>query len=153
MRDLTRRTVVGLALLVTGGCGLVTGSDYGEGEEALQRARARWNRAGVQDYQLVVQHLCFCGYTRPVRLTVRFGQVVSQVDAQTGEPVPSYVTTVRDIAGLFDLIREAIELNAHKLDADYDSSYGFPTSIDIDYIRNAVDDELLVKVSEFQPLR
>lgn len=151
MAGLTRSVVAGLALLVGAGCGLITGTD--EEESALHRAELRWSKSGVQDYQVVVQYLCFCGYTRPVRLTVRFGSVVSRVDAETGQPVPSFGENVRDVAGLFDLIREAIAQNAHSLDVTYDATYGFPTLITIDYIRNAVDDELTVKTSEFQPMR
>ena len=151
MARLTRSVVAGLALLVGAGCGLITGND--DEESALDRAELRWSRSGVQDYQVVVQNLCFCGYVRPVRITVRFGAVVSRVDAETGEPVPTYAQNVRDIPGLFDLIREAIAQDAHELDVTYDATYGFPTLITIDYIRNAVDDELTVKTSEFQPMR
>ena len=148
---LTRSVMAGLALLVGTGCGLITGND--EEESALRRAELRWSRSGVQDYQVVVQYLCFCGYTRPVRITVRFGNVVSRVDAETGQPVPPFGENVRDVAGLFDLIREAIAQNAHTLEVTYDATYGFPTLIDIDYIQHAVDDELRVKTSEFQPMR
>jgi hypothetical protein len=151
MARLTHGVMAGLALLVGAGCGLITGND--EEESALRRAELRWSRSAVQDYQVVVQNLCFCGYIRPVRITVRFGAVVSRVDAETGEPVPAYGHNVRDIAGLFDLIREAMAQDAYRLDVTYDPEYGFPTLIDIDYIQHAVDDELRVKTSEFQPMR
>jgi hypothetical protein len=151
MTSLTRRAGAGLALLAAAGCGLITGND--EDDSALRRAEARWSRSGVQDYQVVVQYLCFCGYTRPVRITVRSGAVVSRVDAETGQPVPAQGNNVRDIVGLFDLIREAIAEDAHRLNATYDATYGFPTLIDIDYIENAIDDELRITTSEFQRLR
>lgn len=151
MARLTRSVMAGLTLLVGASCGLITGSDDKESE--LRRAELRWSRSGVQDYQVVVQYLCFCGYTRPVRLTVRSGNVVSRVDAETGQPVPSFGENVRDIAGLFDLIREAMGQNAYRLDVTYDPEYGFPTLIDIDYIQHAVDDELRVTTSGFQPTR
>jgi uncharacterized protein DUF6174 len=148
---LTRLTA-GAALASSAACGLVTGTDDNDDEEALRGAQVRWNNARVQDYTVVVQHLCFCGYVRPVRITVRSGAVVSSVDAQTGEPVPTYAT-VRDIAALFTLIRQAIDDGADKLDVTYDSQLGYPTFINIDYITNAVDDELQVRTSEFQQLR
>lgn len=153
MISLTRRTITSLTLLATAGCGLITGNDGGDDESALRRAEGRWSRSGVQDYQVVVEYLCFCVYTRPVRITVRFGNVVSRVDVQTGQPVPAAGDHVRDLAGLFALIRDAIARDAHRLDAMYDSTYGFPTLIDIDYIQNATDDELQIRTSEFQPLR
>lgn len=149
MASLTTRLLVGAAIIAGAGCGL--GSE--EDEADLRRAEVRWTRSGVQDYQIVVQNLCFCGYTRPVRLTYRFGSVVSRVDAETGEPVPPYANNVRDVAGLFALIREAIDGDAHRLEVSYDGTYGYPRFIDIDYVGNAADDELQVRTSEFQPLR
>lgn len=152
MISLTWRAVCAAAFLATTACGLITGNDDDADAAALRRAEARWANARVQDYQVVVQHLCFCGFVRPVRVTVRGGAVVSSVDAQTGEAVPSYAT-VRDVAGLFALIRSALDQGADRLDVTYDSQYGYPTFIDIDYITNAVDDELQVRTSEFQRLR
>jgi len=148
VRSLTR-IAAAAALALSAACGLVTGTGDGDNEEALRNAQVRWNAARVQDYTVVVQHLCFCGYVRPVRVTVRSGAVVSSVDAQTGEPVPSYAT-VRDIAGLFALIRKAIDDGADRLEVTYDGQLGYPTFINIDYIVNAVDDELQVTTSEFQ---
>jgi hypothetical protein len=148
LRGLTR-IAAAAALALSAACGLVTGTGDGDDKEALRNAQIRWNAARVQDYTVVVQHLCFCGYTRPVRVTVRSGAVVSSVDAQTGEPVPSYAT-VRDIAGLFALIRKAIDDGADRLEVTYDVQLGYPTFINIDYVVNAVDDELQVTTSEFQ---
>ena len=150
-RSLTRFAAAA-ALALSAACGLITGTGDDDDEEALRSAQVRWNSARVQDYSVVVQHLCFCGYVRPVRITVRAGAVVSSVDAETGEPAPSYAT-VRDVAGLFTLIRKAIDDGADKLEVTYDAQLGYPTFINIDYITNAVDDELQVRTSEFQQLR
>ncbi|HJU73402.1 MAG TPA: DUF6174 domain-containing protein [Gemmatimonadaceae bacterium] len=149
MKGLTRFCVATLFLVA--GCGLFTGND--DEEARLRAAEVRWTRASVQDYQIVVQYLCFCGYTRPVRLTVRSGNVVSRVDAETGEAVPSYATHIADVAGLFQLIRDAIDDDAHILEASYDGNFGYPKFVNIDYVKNAVDDELQIRTSEFQPLR
>ncbi len=147
-RGLTRFGA-GTALALSAACGLVTGPGDGDDDKTLRQAQIRWNSARVQDYTVVVQHLCFCGYVRPVRVTVRSGVLVSSVDAESGEPVPSYAT-VRDIAGLFTLIREAIDEGADRLDVTYHAQLGYPTLINIDYVTNAIDDELTVKTSEFQ---
>jgi Family of unknown function (DUF6174) len=139
-------------LLFAVGCG-ITDTESEDDETDLQTAEQRWVRSGVQDYQIVVRHLCFCGYVRPVRLTVRSGSIVSRVDAETGEPVPSHGSHIGAVPDLFDIVREAIERDAHSLSVTYDATYGFPTQINIDYIGNAVDDELQVSASQFQPAR
>ena len=143
--------LLGAVLLAGARCQLSTDND--DAESDVRRAQARWHRSGVQDYQIVVQYLCFCAFTRPVRITVRFGNIVSRVDAETGQPVPAEGNHVRDVAGLFDLVLEAIDRDAARVDASYDATYGYPKMIDIDYLANAIDDELQIKTSEFQPLR
>ena len=145
------RLAAGAALALSAACGLVTGTSDDD-EDELREAQTRWSSGRVQDYTVVVQHLCFCGYVRPVRITVRSGAIVSSVDAETGEPVPTYAT-VRDVPGLFTLIRKAIDEGADRLEVTYNSQLGYPTFINIDYIVNAVDDELQVKTSEFAQLR
>ncbi len=154
MRSLVRLTkaVPAALLLFAAGCG-ITDNESDDDEIDLRIAEQRWLRSGVQDYQIVVQHLCFCGYVRPVRLTVRSGSIVSRVDAETGEPVPPQGSHIGAIPDLFDLVREALEQDAYSLAVTYHVTYGFPTQINIDYIGNAVDDELAVKASEFQPMR
>jgi hypothetical protein len=132
-------------------CSLVTGTSDDD-EEALRDAQIRWNNSRIQDYRVVVQHLCFCGYARPVLVVVQAGVIVLSADAETGEPVPSYAT-VRDIPALFTLIREAIDQGADRLDVKYDPQIGYPREIKIDYVSNATDDELTVTTSELRPLR
>jgi hypothetical protein len=117
----------------------------------LRQAEQRWVQAGVQNYTIVVQRLCFCGYTRPVRVTVRQGQIVSRVDAETGEVAPPQANNITEVLGLFALIRDAIDRDAYRLTVTYDGTTGIPLQINIDYIGNAVDDELNVRASEFQP--
>ncbi|MGQ0641168.1 MAG: DUF6174 domain-containing protein [Gemmatimonadaceae bacterium] len=149
---LTSAALVSGLVLLAGGCGLPTDGDR-EDLLDLQAAERRWAQSGVQDYQIIVQQLCFCGYTRPVRITVRLGNVVSRVDAESGEPVPQQGENAREVRGLFALVRDAIDRDAHSMSVTYDATYGIPLQINIDYIANTVDDELTVRASEFQPLR
>jgi len=113
----------------------------------------------VQDYSVVVQYLCFlrarniCPYTRPVHLSVHAGNVVSRVDPETEQPVPEAGNRIRHVQGLFDLVREAIDRRADRIVVSYDTTYGYPKLIDIDYLENGVDDELQIKVSDFRPTR
>ena len=154
MRRLVSLTKVVPAALVlfAAGCG-ITDNESDDNEMDLRVAEQRWLRSGVQDYQIVVQYLCFCGYVRPVRLTVRSGNIVSRVDAESGEPVPPQGSHIGAVPDLFTLVREAIEQDAYSLTVTYDATYGFPTQINIDYIGNAIDDELHVSASQFQPAR
>ena len=54
-----------------------------------------------------------------------------------------YFETIDD---MFDMIVDA-EKNADRLEVEY-SVHGYPSSIDIDWIQDAVDDEMLLTVEE-----
>lgn len=148
-------TIALAALVISASCYQASNA---EADANLRAAQTRWSRSGVQDYSIVVQYLCFlrsqniCPYTRPVHVTLR-GKVVSRVDAETEQPVPQAGSRIRDIEGLFDLVREAIDRHAHRIAVSYDTTYGYPKFIEIDYLENGIDDELQIKVSSFQPMR
>lgn len=107
-------------------------------------AHARWNAHAPASYELTVAHNCFCPEeaTGPVRVSVRNGAVVSRRYVRTGVDVPaSYVERFPDVEGLFSAILAAHARHASTVDVRYDDALGFPTRIDIDNIRDAVDDE------------
>jgi hypothetical protein len=41
---------------------------------------------------------------------------------------------------------------ADKVDVEYDPTYGFPTTASIDFVEEAVDDELYLSISNFEEL-
>jgi hypothetical protein len=49
------------------------------------------------------------------------------------------------VEGLFDYIQAAIDKKAHAVNVVYDAELGYPTSIEVDYIERAVDDEIRFK--------
>jgi hypothetical protein len=53
--------------------------------------------------------------------------------------------------GVFDLIEDALDRDAGRIEVTYDSRYGHPIDATIDYILNAVDDELSFRVRAFTP--
>jgi len=50
------------------------------------------------------------------------------------------------IEGLFELIAEAARMQPARLDVTYHATEHYPTSISIDYMANAADDEVTIKV-------
>jgi hypothetical protein len=143
-----------LLLLVTAlaACS-VLGLDGNREEQAeLARARARWEQMRPYEYSYVLERLCFCGAESvgPVRIVVRGGSVLSRTYTATGEPVlPQFAAAFGPIDSLFVVIGRALENGADELTARYHSHYGHPLDVDIDYLENAVDDELVLHVREF----
>lgn len=141
-----------LALLLFAGCDSILGPDD---SRDLSRSRRLWENVGYSDYTYVVSNDCFCVMGGiPVEVTVRNRQVVSVVLAATGAPVATDIARLyHTVDGLFDVIDDAIRQHAHRVSAEYDPVYGFPTTVFIDYQANAVDEEFGFRVSALTPYR
>lgn len=137
-----------VAVFVLAGCGdaAPTGTRFGL---TLRAARARWESAGVDSYQLIVRRLCFCGFVEPVRVTVENGAIVSRTIVATGDPLPaSLAEDYPDVPGLFAIVEEAAQ-DADDFETEFDPSYGFPALISIDWAANYVDDEIVYRTESF----
>lgn len=147
-------TILGAISLIVAGC-LFTGPGEGSDREALEQARARWRAQGYDSYNFVLQRLCFCGGgVEPATVVVRAGRRISVTVVATGQPVPEqwaqYFLTVEE---LFDFIIDAWDRDAHKVSVQYHATLGYPTSIDIDYLANAIDEEMAFRASSLVPDR
>ena len=142
--------VIALLALTTVGCT----DAFGPEQDALAAARARWAQTDASNYVFEFQRSCFCApdFVRPVRIEVLDGVVNSAVYVDTEEPIPLPLTSVPTIDDLFDEIGDALEGTAFSVIADYDADMGYPTNVEIDYIENAIDDEMAFTVSSFQVL-
>ena len=119
--------------------------------DELERNEALWGEAEPEEYRYAIRRLCFCvpDVVRPVRVTVRSGAVVERVYVDDGRPVPSGLADLfPGVDGLFELVRDAIDRDAATLEVRYDPASGVPMEISIDYLLEAVDEELSVDVVE-----
>lgn len=68
------------------------------------------------------------------------------------DPTSEFVLRYATIDRLFSELGSDSVQGADKLTVSYDPTYGFPSEISIDFIELAVDDELYLSVSAFEPL-
>lgn len=117
----------------------------------LHAARSQWDSEEPAAYSFVFRRSCFCGteFLRAVRIRVEEGTVVSAVFADDGTPIQTPLAEVPTIPDLFDEIEAAIAARADRMDVTYDEGYGYPVDVSIDFIEQAVDDEMFFQVSEF----
>lgn len=132
-------------LVALSGCSFV----FGSGEPGrLSDARDQWADAAIEDYSMTLSRSCFCGpdHLGPFQVEVENGVVVFAT--RDGEAVPlDRVLTVED---LFDLLEEAYDTDAERVDVEYDAAFGFPTSLYIDQSRGIADEEIGYTVTDLR---
>lgn len=124
---------------------------------ALQSNREKWDSQAVSHYRFNLSIGCFCPYHEimPLTVEVKNGQVVSMTDVN-GQPLREELRANFDEAAtverLFAIVEQAASGGADEVKVEYDAAYGFPASISIDYIEEAIDDEIGYTVFNFEVL-
>jgi hypothetical protein len=121
----------------------VSGPDDEENPLAgLPEAWQAWLASGISDYELAMRRTCGeCPPTSALAVVVTVSGGVKTVSlASNGEPVEALPRTYPDVEGLFDLIEEMVLAGAD-VEVDYDDELGFPRTISVDPVPDAVDDE------------
>lgn len=123
----------------------------------FERNQQKWRDANISHYRFNVHISCFCAFVQdmPLVIEVMDGEVVS-MEYQSGKAIEDMNRELFDKFATIDLIFAEIEADlagtADKVTVTYDSTYGFPVDIVIDYVEEAIDDELYLTVSGFEPL-
>lgn len=138
-----------------GGCTVLGIDEYDAERDRLEDARQLWSAQGWDSYAFTLQRLCFCaGGTDPAEVVVLAGARVSVTVLETGLPVPAeYAQYYLTVAELFDFVEDAIDRKAHEIVVSYHRTLGYPVSVRIDYIENAIDEEMAFAASAMRGLR
>src|SRR5690349_9005378 len=151
------RALIASALLLPAlaACDSATGPDDLSREQS--RLDSNWDRfqsVAPLSYSYVVRVNCECptDITRPVIVWVDRGSIEYLYYEDDGSSVPlSYASSFLSAEQLFDAIQDGIDRRADVIEVDYDPTYGYPTSVYIDYDRNRVDEELSLTTGGLQP--
>lgn len=133
-------------------CSFLPGASPSARDQALRdlaQHQAQWQVAGISTYSFMISRQCFCPSGDPVTVTVTDG-AVSAV-RRAGQPVPEI-----ELQGLPTTIPElfavvAAQGAAAEMTVEWDTTFGFPSTIQVDPIANAIDDEFGFVVTEFRP--
>lgn len=140
-----------LLALVASGCEALTGPSQ---TDRLAEAVLRWDGAQQISYEMDIIRGCYCGYIdagHVVTIRVHHGAIVDARFKESGDPIEGeHGDLLPTVASLFALIADAIERKAYKLTVQYHPVHGAPMSIDIDYIKNAIDDELSFSILDLR---
>ena len=117
-----------------------------------EEAREKWAAFQNGDYSYTVTRSCFCGNAGTYWIQVVGGEITIVQRVEDHEYLPEdqfeYLPTVED---LFDLIDRALREGADEVQYAFDPDAGYPSSITIDWIRPAVDDEIHYSVHSAAP--
>ena len=138
-----------LAALLVSSCSLLPNRD-------INSAQARWQNAHILHYRYQLSVSCFCAFRDRMPLSVEVANgAVQSMKYSDGTPVPQdqLETFARyaPIETMFSFTADALH-RADEVKVEYDPTYGFPARLQIDYIKAAVDDELALSVTNFEPL-
>ena len=142
-RHAARRLWLVAGCLIASSCGILDAGADGADDD-LRRARARWARAALADYDLVMSRRCFCIDVGPVMVSVRSGVRVETrvlVDDAEGPLAPNLVPFYPTVDELFAVIEQALDDGVHELRVTYHPSLGYPTDVWVDRSPAIADEE------------
>lgn len=146
-----KRTHLITLLLLALSCADPTGNEVPLSE--LEQNQERWAQHNISTYEYRLQRLCFCGFVDPVDVTVRDGIITAVVVVDSQEELePSMFEQFYTVDGLFQVVQDALDGEAHSIVATYDPEFGYPVDIAIDYIEQAIDDEVQLLSSDLQQI-
>jgi hypothetical protein len=120
------------------------------GQSELDEARAKWDADAPSHYRYVQDEWAFADSVGPVRVEVQDGEIVEALIVETDEPAPdSRALTIED---LFDRVQDELDGDPDDITVEYDAELGFPASVDVDPIENAMDDEHGFSAEQFETL-
>lgn len=138
---------------------LLTCSILGDPSE-LQVNQSKWDGAGITHYRYNLTVSCFCPFREdmPVTIEVQDDKVVSMTKpdgtaVQPGDPVYDAVLPYSTINSVFSSLKEDYAGKADEITVTYDTTYFYPASISIDYIKNAMDDEVSIYIENFEVVK
>jgi hypothetical protein len=123
----------------------------------LSRKRATWDSAHITNYRFSLFIGCFCVFRdrMPLLVEVRDGEVVSMTYSD-GAVVPEterdFFNRFATIDKIFAELESGQASKADEVKVTYDATYGFPDQVNVDQIKNAMDDEYSLQISDFQVL-
>jgi len=119
----------------------------------------KWERANASHYSYTLFISCFCAFTEdmPLTIEVKDDQAVSITRADgslvdPGDPALETYNQYSTIDRIFSELQADLNGGADEVIVTYDATYGHPLTIAIDHIKEAIDDEISLEISNFAVL-
>jgi len=123
----------------------------------LERNQQKWQDSGISHYRFSLFIGCFCVFSQdmPLNIEVQDGKVVS-MEYQSGKAIEEghreLFRRYETIDQIFSELEKDINGEADDVVVAYESKYGYPAQVNIDFVKNATDDEVTLNISAFEKL-
>jgi len=119
-------------------------------EDGVSSHRETWDAWSDGTYSFSVFRGCFCAWGGQMWIQVVDDEIVTAFMTERNEPVPSeHFGDLHTIDDVFDMIDRA-EREADELEVEW-ADEGYPSRVFIDWIEEAVDDEMHLEISGVVP--
>jgi hypothetical protein len=124
---------------------------------ALEKNRRLWNESRISNYRMTME-IMKTGHRTPMGTAVfevRDQKAVSTTPATTGLQFACGVGNCEryeTVEKIFAIIEDAVGRNPDRMKVEYDGQYGYPKTLNLDFNSRAMDDELSVKILQFEVL-
>lgn len=108
----------------------------------------QWPEFAASDYAYRLEVLCFCPLTGPLQVTVADGEVTSATRLQKpgkGQQAPEFARLT-----INDIIAKANDPSVFEADVTWPDGAGHPSTVAIDQIENATDDEVTYTIKDVE---
>lgn len=130
------------------------------GSSEYDKNLAKWNEANISHYRYSLFIGCFCPFVEdmPVTVEVNNGEIVSITSGKgtaidLASPLQGVVDRYSTIDRVFLALKADLTGDADDVVVEYDETYGFPSNVAVDNIKQAMDDEISYQVSDFEILK
>ena len=120
----------------------------------------KWNNAKITQYRYSLTVSCFCAFRdrMPLTVEVRQGEVISLAYADgtalsRADANYEFLSRYATVERLFSELEADLSGEADEVTVTYDPTYGFPRTIHLDVIKEAIDDELSLEVTNFEVVK
>jgi len=96
----------------------------------------------------VVQKTCFCPHQEQKQIIVKNDVLTEAKFIPSNTPIENK-SKEKTITAYFDIIQDALDKNAHQVKVVYDKTYGFASSVSIDYDAQMADEEIYYTLTHF----
>ncbi len=147
----SRIAILGSIMLLLTDCALANPAMTNPLASELKDQRKLWHSQKINHYEYVYNWICFCPppANTPTKVLVKNNAIISVKNPDSNQVIENPdLAAYKSIDQLFEVIEKAIERKADEIVVKYDPKFGYPTSISIDYIKLAADDEVAYSATD-----